>query len=385
MDKFKKSTLLSEGMVEKRLEGEDIVLSRTRAKKVEPGDPSPELQLRYPQNQTIATHGFVRSLTRRTEEDGALFYYDVPIGNEVATTVCMIDIDKCKSAHIECHQPFSEYDWNVYNAVVSLYKAGNELITPPAVYRMMTGCDVHDIGDGQLLAVCKSLDKLRFTRLVLDCTQEFRERGIQLDSQDVLRGMYDTYLLNASAMRARSAGFALVALKLETDPVLYHYAALTDQVLQVPTKMFKICRVEEDADGKLYATEDLVKNNESRIKIKGYLARRVRAASNPHRSASCKVMLRSYQYKDEHRFGLYEVAGYEDGECPPIHAKRIRDYVEEVLRYWIAVGYVSGYKFLYDKKNTRVISGISIEIPPWTSAVWSGDTASAALLSAAAG
>ena len=95
-----------------------------------------------PKRMVVPNHKLVNSLTRatRTPEDAIQIVLEVSkrgAKNKVtATCVLSYEGDNVK---ISGRQPFSEYDRNVYNAVVSLYVAGNRVITSDMVWRTMTG------------------------------------------------------------------------------------------------------------------------------------------------------------------------------------------------------------------------------------------------------
>jgi hypothetical protein len=60
-------------------------------------------------------------------------------------------------------QKYTPYDREVYDGVVTLYAAGNNIVTPAMVYRAMNGLTESDkISPQTLSAVIKSLDKSRY-------------------------------------------------------------------------------------------------------------------------------------------------------------------------------------------------------------------------------
>lgn len=321
---------------------------------------------RYADNQLVSNNRLINTLTRRRENDPIAFevqFRDKP--KLYTNTFCMLDLSKTKSVKLDSTDPFTEFDRNVYNATVTLFEAGNTILTPAMVFHMMTGANTRLVGEKQLRAISNSLDKLRFTRVIIDCEDELRQRGIKVNGKGGVSGYYDTYLLNASAMRARNAGFIIEALKIEASPVLYQYAKATNQVVQIPIQMLCVREVEDGEDGNLLIKDTLVRNNESRIQLKGYLARRVRVSSRTSMFSSCTIPFESYEHDEEHYPGLYEVAGLTDEKRGKVPEKRIRDYIEDVLRYWVASGYITDYTFRCFEKNSRMITHLEINIPPW--------------------
>ena len=70
---------------------------------------------------------------------------------------------------------FTSYDREVHDGVVTLYEAGNRVITPSMVYRAMNGmADSEKISPQAVGAVTRSLDKSRRIMVYIDFSQEAR-------------------------------------------------------------------------------------------------------------------------------------------------------------------------------------------------------------------
>lgn len=258
---------------------------------------------------------------------------------------------------ISGRHPFTEYDRNVYNALVSLYVCGDKshIVTPQTVYRAMVGMsDTEKLGKQQIETVTESLDKMRFTRTMINCTDEISRRQAARGRKFSGMGMIDTYLLDATVVHVEAGGQAVRAYRINSAPVLYQYSSLLNEVLTVPSSLLNIRAVDENGS----ITDNRVSNTEGRIQIKGYLLRRIEGMKGKNSLKSNTISLEGYDKDDVHHKGLYEIAGLTDGASRKM-LKSARDYAEQVLGYWKAVGYIKGFSFVVAK---RTITGIQINV-----------------------
>lgn len=260
-----------------------------------------------------------------------------------------------ENIQIMSRRPFTEYDRNVYNAVVSLYVHGDQqhVMTPAMIYRAMTGrSDASSPSPQQIGAVTKSLDKMRFIRVKIDCTEELKQRKVHLDGVPVTNGMIDTYLLNADGTHVAAGGHVVDAYRINKPPVLYEYSRAINQVLTVPSELLAI----KEADDKgVYNT--FVADSDSRIQMKGYMLRRIEGMKGKNALHNDVISFVSYEKEGKHRPGLYEIAGKESPSTP--EAKRIRDYATQALDFWKAKGFIADYKFV-KKDGGKAITGVRI-------------------------
>lgn len=253
------------------------------------------------------------------------------------TCVLTYEGDKVK---LTGRQSFTEYDRNVYNAVASLYVYGDpsHIVTPAMVYRTMTGLtDAEKPTAGQLAAVARSLDKMRFIRARIDCTEELKMRHITLNSQQINNGEIDTSLLMAEAVKVKAGGQTVKAYHILKVPILYEYAAAVKQVLTVSASTLDI--KELNPDGSVGAR---LPNTESRILIKGYLIRRIEGMKGKNKLNNPVIALYDYQRDGETHYGLYSITGKVDPTREEM--RRIREDAEKMLAYWKATGYITDYE-----------------------------------------
>lgn len=268
-------------------------------------------------------------------------------------TICNL-IYRGDNVKLTGRQTFTEYDRNVYNAVTTLFVYGDQrhIVTPAMVFRAMNGMsNTQDPSPQQIGAVTKSLDKMRFIEAAIDCTQEFEQRRIPFNGKKIT---LKDYLLNASAVEADTGSQIVKAYLINRPPILYVYSNKVNQVLSVPSSLLDIKKIDQ---GTGQITKRSVSTNPSRIVIRGYLLNRIEGMKGKNALKQHTISLFSYKKDgDDHR-GIYEIAGYP--EPSKTEAKRIREYVDQVLMYWTAEKYISGYKW-----NTRDKKIVGVEIDP---------------------
>ena len=213
-------------------------------------------------------------------------------GKGEITTRCMLTYEG-DNITLSGRQPFTEYDRNVADAVT------------------------------------RSLDKMRFTRVRIDCTEELKQRKVSLNGQQITGGLVDTYLLAMEAIEVTVGGQRVKAYKVIKTPILYEYSQLTGQVYTTPSK--------------LLAVPDQ-SNTEQRIAIKSYLLRRICAMKGP--------TPQSNRIKFDK---LYEAIGIDNPEKQ--ERKRIKDYITAVLAYWEKEKLIKGFEFV---KNGREYAAVDI-------------------------
>lgn len=240
---------------------------------------------------------------------------------------------------------FTEYDRNVYDAVSSLYVYGNQSMTPAMVYRAMNGLtETEKPTAGQLEDVMQSLDKMRFIRARIDCTEELKARNIKLNSRQINGGEIDTNLLMAKWIKVYVGGQVVRALKLVDVPILYEYASAVNQVLTFPASALDIKEI--NADGSIGAR---LPNTEPRIRIKGYLLRRIEGMKGKNKLKSPIIALYDYEKDSERHRGLFSIAGNPDPSRT--EAARIREDAEKMLAYWAATGTIKKFEAQRERKK----------------------------------
>ena len=227
----------------------------------------PRLQSLIPQKHLIPNNKLANSLTQDIIDAG-IIEIDVSGKREKELiTRCILNYEG-DNVKLSSRQPFTEYDRNVADAVTSLYEYGDSshVITAAQVFRAMVHATATETPSPQQIgAVTRSLDKMRFVRVQIDCSEELKRRKINLNGAQITNGKIDTYLLSLKKLEVLAGGQKVIAYKIIDTPILYDYSRLTGQVLTVPATLLDI----RDKNGIKVA------NTERRIAIKGYLMRRI--------------------------------------------------------------------------------------------------------------
>ena len=299
----------------------------------------PQLASIIPQKHLIPNNKLANSLTKDII-GGGLIELDVGRKKDDILTRCILNYEG-DNVKLTSRRSFTEYDRQVADAVTSLYEYGNKshIITAATVYRAMVhATETETPSPQQIEAVTQSLDKLRFVRVQIDCTEELMRRNIDLNGSQITAGKIDTYLLTLDKMEIIAGGQKVVAYKVIKTPILYEYSRLTGQVITVPAALLDI----RDKTGAK------IPNTERRIAIKGYLMRRISIMKGQNsKNQSCHILYDS----------LYnEVCSTE----PTQKEKRlIRDYIPYVLEYWKSEKFIKDYEELTHGKKKI---GIEIKI-----------------------
>lgn len=315
-----------------------------------------------PEKYVVPNNKLANTMTRGIIDIGRITLEESRRGaKKLVETTCILTYEG-DNVHLSGRQPFTEYDRNVYNAVSSLYVYGDQshVVTPAMVYRAMTGLtDSEKPTAGQLAAVTRSLDKMRFIRARIDCTEELKMRRITLNSKQINGGEIDTYLLTADAIKVQAGGQTVRAYRIIKTPILYEYAAAVKQVLTLPASVLDVKEISEvTVDGaKKLTIGARLPNTESRILIKGYLIRRIEGMKGKNGLSNPVISLYDYQRDGETHQGLYSIAGKADAK--DLEAKRIRTDVEKMLAYWQATGYIKAFEAQTERKK---ITGYKITV-----------------------
>ena len=315
-----------------------------------------------PEKYVVPNNKLANTMTRGIIDIGRITLEESRRGaKKLVETTCILTYEG-DNVHLSGRQPFTEYDRNVYNAVSSLYVYGDQshVVTPAMVYRAMTGLtDSEKPTAGQLAAVTRSLDKMRFIRARIDCTEELKARRITLNSKQINGGEIDTYLLTADAIKVQAGGQTVRAYRIIKTPILYEYAAAVKQVLTLPASVLDVKEISEvTVDGaKKLTIGARLPNTESRILIKGYLIRRIEGMKGKNGLNNPVIALYDYQKDGETHQGLYSIAGNPDPTRT--EASRIRDDAEKMLAYWAATGYIKTFEAQTERKK---ITGYKITV-----------------------
>jgi len=324
-----------------------------------------------PKRMIAPNHKLVNSLTRatRTPEDVIEIVLDVSrrgAKNRVTAT-CILSYEG-ENVKISGRQPFTEYDRNVYNAVVSLYVAGNRVFTSDMAWRTMNGkTEQEQPTPAQKAAVTKSLDKMRFMRAQIDCGDEFKMRRVTMPDGNAVTGAgYDDNLLHLSVKWVRAGKNTIRAYEVLSAPVLYEYSSAVKQVMNVPIALLDVKKL--DKQGK--PTTHSLEYTERRVIIKGYLLRRIEGMKGKNALQNKHIAFMDYVKDGQTHEGLYSIAGSPELSQPipsgmteaektkrKNDARYIREDAAAILKYWEVSGYIKGFS---DYRDGRTVAGYEI-------------------------
>ncbi len=299
----------------------------------------PRLQSIVPQKHLIPNNKLANSLTKDIIDAGDIDLIVSGQGKNEIKTRCVLSYEG-ENVKLLSRHPFTEYDRNVADAVTSLYEYGDEshLVTPATVYRAMVHATESETPSPQQIgAVTRSLDKMRFVRVQVDCSDELESRKISLNGIPITNKKIDTYLLALDKREVIAGGQKISAYKILETPVLYDYSRLTGQVITAPAALLDI---RDSSGGK-------ISNTERRIAVKGYLLRRIAVMQGKTKNNQSNHILYETVYN----------AVADNKELSRKDQQIIRDYIADVLKYWKKQGFIKGYT-----ETTKGKKKIGIEI-----------------------
>ena len=299
----------------------------------------PQLTSIILQKHIIPNNKLANSLTQDIIDAGVI---NLDVGKKKGDIItrCLLSYEG-DNVKLTSRQPFTEYDRNVLDAATSLYEYGDpsHIITPPTVYRAMVHATKTETpSPQQISAVTRSLDKMRFVRVQIDCSEELTRRKLSLNGAQVTGGKIDTYLLALEKIEVIAGGQKVTAYKMMKTPILYDYSRLIGQVLTVPAALLDI----RDKTGAK------VSNTERRIAIKGYLLRRIELMKGKTGNRQSRQILYASIY-----------ASVCEGDPKEKEQRLIREYVALVLTNWKRDKYITGYSEL---TKGRKKTGVEIKI-----------------------
>lgn len=345
-----------------------LVLALCKAEQVET-----RLISNIPQNYVSPNNKLANSLTRATRDPSDVIEIVTEVSKRGAknkvTATCVLSYEG-ENVDIRGKQPFTEYDRNVYNAVVSLYIAGNSVFTSDMVWRTMNGKKEQEQPTPALkTAVTKSLDKMRFLHAQIDCSDEFKMRRIVMPDGNVVTGAgYDDNLLHLKKKWVCAGKNKVSAYEILSAPVLYEYSSAVKQVISVPIDLLDVKKL--DKQGR--PTTRSLEYTEQRTIIRGYLLRRIEGMKGMNALRNNRITLLDYRKDGEIHDGLYSIAGKPElsrpapsGMTDAEKAKRkndaryIREDADKILKYWKAVGHIKSFSVY---KSGATIAGFEIMI-----------------------
>lgn len=300
----------------------------------------PQLSSVLPKKHIIPNNKLANTLTKPVLNAGP---FDIKVGGrgtiEIKTR-CILSYEG-DNIKLTSRQPFTEFDRCVADAVASIYEYGDKshIVTAATVWRAMVHATEQETPSPQQAgAVTRSLDKMRFVRVQIDCSAELTRRKLSLNGAQITGGKIDTYLLPLEAIELTAGGKTVKGYRIIKTPILYEYSHLVGHVITVPSELLD---VRDDTGAK-------ITNNVRRVAIKSYLLRRIAIMKGKSGKTTSRNILFETLYS--------EVCG---GEPTEKEQRNIRDYISQVLDYWKRSDFIKGYN---DITQGRKKTGIEIII-----------------------
>ena len=229
---------------------------------------------------------------------------------------------------------FTSYDREVHDGVVTLYEAGNRVITPSMVYRAMNGmADSEKISPQAVGAVTRSLDKSRRIMVYIDFSQEARAYN------NNCKATYEGYLLACDKVTVTTSGKTQEAYKLLRKPIIYEYSQVSKQIINIPISLLQ--------------TRGAVRGTEEVIVIRGYLLRQIMGMKSKTFARSNKITFA----------GIYEELDITTDEYSEAMYKKkthaTRRHVEALLTEWKEQGFIESFDIY---KEGRLYKGVVINL-----------------------
>lgn len=325
-----------------------------------------------PEQHSMPNHKLVNALTHVPAIDEAGFNVLIDVSKHgaknVVTSSCLLSYEG-DNVKITGRQPFTQYDRAVYDAVTSLYIAGNRTVTTDMICREMVGKTEQEKPSAQQkAAVTKSLEKMRFTRATINCGDEFAMRRIQIDGNNATGG-FDENLLYLRGKWLKAGKHTIRGYDILSAPVLYEYSRMTKQIVSVPVALLDV----KKRDKKGNFTTHSLDYTEQRVLIKNHLLRRIEGMKGKNGLNNHSIALKDYEKDGKLHEGLYTIAGKPELSQPAAanldkkelqkrknDAFSIRADVELILDYWTKVKYIRGFEPYKAKGSTGAIAGYKI-------------------------
>lgn len=235
-------------------------------------------------------------------------------------------------APVTLSAPWTYDDRIIYNAVATLYAAGDRVITPAAVYRAMTGGG--RVTKAQAARVMESIEKARRIRAQMEL-QNAAAAGYKIRGGKLT---FDAYLLSATGITYSNGAHTVRAYRLDAPPVLMEYAAALGQVAAIPAGMLKIQRHGRP-----------VHYSGRRLRAVWYLAARVAIMAANREKTSRAIRVSS----------LLEACGVEGAGQDA--QKKTRRAAAEALEYWKSAGFIDDFQPV---KEGRQVTGFIVTCKP---------------------
>ena len=230
---------------------------------------------------------------------------------------------------VKLSRPITEFDKTVHDAVASILKRKNQVITARQVAAAVA--QKEDPNPTLVSKVEKSIDKQRFTAVTINYDAELRGKEHVFEGEKVESGLFETYMLKADKGKIETKAGTIETGYIVNDwPILYRHDATFGQVATVKARYIK-------------AAADTARSTEENIVIRGYLVQRIERGGKGKQNRSIryatiaeKAGLDITSSRKKKKTLSDTVAGYLDAWRREGYVREWYEYAEggEVLTEW---------------------------------------------------
>lgn len=273
--------------------------------------------------------------------------FDVMVLPQKRTSIA---VNLLRDEHVQYTGDITLFDMGVMDSIYTLYKSGMESFTLQMVMRTLSGNSEQNVLEEQQEEIFRSIEKLRHIDISIDCTEELRIRK-KIGKKDSV--VYRSYLLPLSTVKIKIGNQKIInGYKLLEIPALYAYAELLEQIIDVPTQVFR--------------TQKRLSDNNEVIVLKRYLIQRIAIMKNTrNKVVSKKISYQWYDRKTKEEKGLFAVLGYKREHYSSKSSwankkKKIHTAVCKILDTLVEEKYIDGYCELRENQS---LVGVEIILP----------------------
>lgn len=249
--------------------------------------------------------------------------------------VVTVGLEDLKSYGVEIkgRRELTQYDWEIHDAIMTLFKAGNEYITSSMIFDLISGKDGATLNPKQQEHITNAITKLMYTVVKIDASEEAKKFN-----KGVSEFIYDGNLVPAERVTVTLNGTTTETIHPFRTPPLGDYSERLSQIARIDVKYLNTP----------------VNKNEKTIVLQGFLSRRISAIKrNAHFS-------RVITYES-----IYDVVDLSDiKSAGALRNKKndVRNTTKKILDYWVEVGFISGYSENVKDGGRGQIESVTIEV-----------------------
>lgn len=163
-------------------------------------------------------------------------------GNDPVTTAVNVslDIEGLTSSNVSITgYEFNYYDKAIFDAICSLYFAGNEYISLPMIFRNLTSKDSHyNPAPSILESVAYSIEKMRRIDISINLEEELQYfKKCRSGYENIDTFLISEKFLNVQFVTVKMKGKIINVMKILSEPVLLKYARFRNQIAKYDKKI----------------------------------------------------------------------------------------------------------------------------------------------------